>query len=235
MSKVTAIVVAGGSGKRMGMNIKKQYIILGEKEILAHTLEAFNEAECIDEIVVVVSEEEREIVQRDIVDKYKINKVSRIAAGGKERQDSVYNGLMATDESTDYVMIHDGARPFISRQLIERALEKTKEVDATVVAVPVKDTIKVVNLTEKAVENTPKRETLWSVQTPQSFKKEVLLKAYEFASKEALQVTDDSMLVEAYGKKVYIVEGEYNNIKVTTPEDLIIGNAILAERQSKNQ
>ena len=227
MDKVTAIIVAGGSGKRMGMAIKKQYILLNKKEVLAHTLEVFNKATLIDTIILVVSEEEIEKVRVEIVEKYALHKVKKIVAGGAERQDSVYNGLMATSEDTKYVMIHDGARPFIKEAILKKALEVTLEKGATVVAVPVKDTIKVVDCKESKVIDTPDRSTLWSIQTPQTFTKELLLKAYEYAKSEGLVVTDDSMLVEAYGKSVYIVEGDYTNIKITTPEDLIIGEALL--------
>lgn len=227
MEKVAAIIVAGGSGKRMGMAIKKQYILLEEKEVLAHTIEAFNNCTFIDEIIVVVGEEEIEATRENIIRKYGYTKVKKVVAGGKERQDSVYNGLINTDDQSKYVMIHDGARPFITKETISKALEVVKQNKACVVAVPVKDTIKVVNNTSKEIEHTPKRETLWSVQTPQCFEKDMLLSAYEFAHENNLAVTDDSMLVEAYGKKVYIVEGDYTNIKITTKDDLILGKAIL--------
>ena len=229
MKQVTAIIVAGGSGKRMGTNIKKQFIEMNEKEILAHTIETFNRSKVIDDIIVVVGEEDCQRVQEDIVNKYGYYKVSKVVKGGKERQDSVYNGLIAVQKETEYVMIHDGARPFISETIIEKALKVTKEKKATVVAVPVKDTIKVVNQ-EGKVEGTPNRSTLWSVQTPQSFEKQLLMRAYEFAREKKLDVTDDSMIVEAYGSEVHIVEGEYNNIKITTIEDLDLGQAILKNK-----
>lgn len=132
-------------------------------------------------------------------------------------------------------MIHDGARPFIERDTISKVLEAVKQNKACVVAVPVKDTIKVVNNESKEIKHTPKRETLWSVQTPQCFEKDMLLAAYDFAHEKKLAVTDDSMLIEAYGKKVYIVEGAYTNIKITTKDDLILGKAILeASRLEEN-
>lgn len=229
MEKVAAIIVAGGSGKRMGMAIKKQFINLEGKAVLAHTIEAFNNCEVIDEIIVVVGKEDKEQVKEKIVSYYGYHKVTKIIEGGKERQDSVYNGLMATSENIKYVMIHDGARPFVTREVLESALNHTKSKKATVVAVPVKDTIKVVD--EKyQVQTTPNRSTLWSVQTPQSFEKDLLIKAYTYAKQKQLEVTDDSMLVEAYGHKVHVVEGDYNNIKITTPEDLIIGEAIIKRK-----
>lgn len=229
MNKVAAIIVAGGSGKRMGMNIKKQFIELDGKATLAHTIEVFNKCKIIDEIIVVVGKADKEKVRTEIVSRYDYRKVIQIVEGGKERQDSVYNGLMSVSDEVQYVMIHDGARPFISEEILEKAFIMTKERHATVVAVPVKDTIKVVNEALE-VEGTPNRSTLWSIQTPQSFKKELLMEAYAYAKEEGLTVTDDSMLVEAYGKKVYIVEGDYNNIKITTPEDLVLGQAILRSK-----
>lgn len=229
MSKVAAIIVAGGSGKRMGMSIKKQFIELDGRAILAHTIEAFNRCKVINEIIVVVGQGDIERVQEDIVNRYSYHKVTQIVEGGQERQDSVYNGLMAVKEEIEYVMIHDGARPFISEEIIEKALKATEEKQATVVAVPVKDTIKVIDKAYK-VEDTPIRSRLWSVQTPQSFDKELLIKAYISAKERKLTVTDDSMIVEAYGSEVYVVEGEYNNIKITTQEDLVLGQAILMSK-----
>lgn len=223
---VAAIIVAGGSGKRMGMNIKKQYIRLADKEILAHTIEAFEKCEVVDEIIVVVSEDEIREVTESIVERYQYKKVKDVVSGGAERQDSVYNGLLATQAK--YVMIHDGARPFIRKETIISVLEKTKETGASVVAVPVKDTIKICNVDKQKIEETPRREKLWAIQTPQSFERNLLMKAYEFAKETKLQVTDDSMIVEAYGKDVYITPGDYMNIKITTPEDLIIGEAFIA-------
>ncbi|WP_069999889.1 2-C-methyl-D-erythritol 4-phosphate cytidylyltransferase [Cellulosilyticum sp. I15G10I2] len=229
MDKVSVVIVAGGSGKRMGLAIKKQYILLKEKEILAHTIEAFENCEFINEIILVVAEEDIDYVQENIVIRYDLNKVKKIAAGGSERQDSVYNGLLKVDRDTNYVMIHDGARPFISKKVILNCLKKAKETGASIVAVPVKDTIKICDTKTHQVEQTPNRDTLWAVQTPQIFSFELLMKAYQHAKANHLQVTDDSMIVEALGKEVYITQGEYTNIKVTTAEDLIIAEAILNE------
>ncbi len=231
MKKIAAIIVAGGSGKRMGTTIKKQFIKLKEKEVLAYTIEAFNNIDEISEIIVVTGKEDIEKVEAEIVQAYHLDKVSKIVAGGKERQDSVYNGLMAVNHEIEYVMIHDGARPFVSKEVLKRAIEKTIEHKATVVAVPVKDTIKVINANTQIVEATPAREKLWSVQTPQSFSKQLLIDAYQSAKEKGLQVTDDSMIVEAYGKTVSVVRGEYTNIKITTPEDLVIGESILNNRR----
>lgn len=231
MEKVAAIIVAGGSGKRMGTATKKQYILLEGKEVLAHTIKVFNDLKEIDEVILVVGKEDIDKVRTGIVEKYGYSKVSKIVAGGAERQDSVYNGLMATDEKVTYVMIHDGARPFVTAETLKVALKVTKEKKATVVAVPVKDTIKLVNKEMMAVEETPERERLWSVQTPQSFEKQLLLCAYAYAKENQLKVTDDSMIVEAYGNTVQVVMGEYTNIKITTPEDLAIGESILKNKK----
>lgn len=231
MDKIAAVIVAGGSGKRMGSPVKKQFIKLKEKEILAYTIEVFNQLEEISEIVVVTGEEDIYKVEEEIIKKYQYHKVSKVVAGGKERQDSVYNGLMATSEDIKYVMIHDGARPFVSEDVLKRAIKDTKEYKATIVAVPVKDTIKIVDTNKGTVEGTPARERLWAVQTPQSFEKKLLVEAYKEAHEKELQVTDDSMLVEAYGKTVHVVLGDYNNIKMTTPEDLVIGESILLSRR----
>ncbi|PHV71183.1 2-C-methyl-D-erythritol 4-phosphate cytidylyltransferase [Sporanaerobium hydrogeniformans] len=227
MNKVTAIIVAGGSGKRMGTAVKKQYIQLKGKEILAYTIEAFENCSFINDIIVVVAEEEIDYVRENIIRKYKLNKVSQIVGGGKERQDSVYNGLKATKGESTYVMIHDGARPFVKKETIYKCLLNTQKNKASIVAVPVKDTIKVCNTRTHRVESTPDRKKLWSIQTPQSFEYELLMKAYSYAKKQNLQVTDDSMIIEAFGEDVYITEGDYTNIKITTPEDLIIGEVLL--------
>lgn len=233
MDKTSAIIVAGGSGKRMGGSIKKQYILLKGKEVLARTIETFEACEFVDEIILVVGKEEIEYVKERIVACYQFKKVNKIISGGAERQDSVYNGLMAADQNTQYVIIHDGARPFINKEVIEECLEKAREMGASIVGVPVKDTIKVCDLESHKVQDTPRRDSLWIIQTPQIFLFNLLMDAYNFARDRQLQVTDDSMIIEAYGKDVYITEGEYTNIKVTTPEDLIMGEAIIETRSFK--
>lgn len=234
MDKTVAVIVAGGSGKRMGGAVKKQYILLRGKEVLARTVDVFEACEFIDEIIVVVSKDEIDYVKEKIVEAYNYSKIEKIIAGGAERQDSVYNGLKAADKNTDYVIVHDGARPFITKEVILKCLEKAKETGASIVGVPVKDTIKICNAKTHIVEQTPDRNTLWTIQTPQIFSFELLMRAYEHALAHKLQVTDDSMIAEAFGKEVYITQGEYSNIKVTTPEDLIIGEAIIDANSSKN-
>ncbi|MBS5799749.1 MAG: 2-C-methyl-D-erythritol 4-phosphate cytidylyltransferase [Clostridiales bacterium] len=226
MKYISAIVVAGGSGSRMGTSTKKQYLKIKDKEILVYTVECFQNMPEIQEIVVVTGKEDITYVEKLLKDTYKLNKVSYIVAGGKERQDSVYNGIQAVDEKSDYLVIHDGARPLITKEVVRAGLDMAYAHRASIIAVPVKDTIKLVSKDGK-VEDTPDRSSLWSVQTPQIFEKELIIHAHEYAKEHGLSVTDDSMLVEAIGVPVYIVEGEYTNIKITTPEDLIIAEKML--------
>jgi len=238
MDKTVAIIVAGGNGKRMGLDIKKQYILLKGKEILTRAIEAFEACDFVDEIIVVVGKEEINYVQEKIVSHYSLNKVKKVVEGGVERQDSVYNGLVEVDKDTKYVMIHDGARPFITKDVIYKCLQKAKQTGASIIGVPVKDTIKRCDIKSQRVQDTPKRDTLWIIQTPQIFAFDLLMDAYHYSHEQGLQVTDDSMIVEAFGKEVYVTKGEYTNIKVTTPEDLMIGEAIIEaihkKKYSKN-
>lgn len=226
MRKVAAIIVAGGSGSRMGSSIKKQYLKICGKEVLAHTVQVFENIEEIQEIIIVTGKEDLVFVEQMLKGTYKSKKITQVVEGGAERQYSVYNGLQCMSENVEYVLIHDGARPLITTEVIQSSLEKVYEVGACIVAVPVKDTIKVANSSLK-VKDTPKREMLWSVQTPQVFSRELIMRAHEEARKNNLLGTDDSMLVEALGEAVYIVPGEYTNIKITTPEDLIIAERLI--------
>lgn len=226
MNKVAAVIVAGGSGSRMGTKVKKQYLKLKDKEILVHTVERFSTITMIEEIIVVTGQEDIEYVTKLLKEDYKLEKVKKVVAGGKERQDSCYNGIQSVSNHIDYIMIHDGARPLISKKCILDSIEKVKEHKACIVAVPVKDTIKQADDAGKVI-HTPKRETLWSVQTPQTFERNLIIQAYEAACNNHIIATDDSMIVEAMGHPVYIVQGEYTNIKITTPEDLLLAERLL--------
>ena len=226
MEQATAIIVAGGKGTRMGLEIKKQYVLLEGKEVLAHTIEKFEQVEEIEEIIVVVSREEIEFVEQEICKKYGFNKVHKVVAGGKERQDSVYEGLKQAGNAK-YVLIHDGARPFVKGSMIKKIVEEVKEKKACVVGVRVKDTIKECQDQTQKVTSTLKREKLWSVQTPQAFEKELLQKAYQFAKEKNIVGTDDSSLVEKMGQEVFMVQGDYLNLKITTKEDLLFAKEIL--------
>ena len=216
------VIVAAGTGSRMNMGINKQFIKLEGKEIIAYTIEKFYNNSNIEDIVVVVKEDESEFFKKEILDKYNFKNV-KIAYGGKERQDSVYNGLKLLDEKCDVVLIHDGARPFVSDKIIDKSIEEAKEHKAIVVGVPVKDTIKVID-NDKNIVDTPNRSVLWAVQTPHY---NILIDAYKDAFKNKFYGTDDAMLVERIGYKVKMLEGSYNNIKITTQEDLNIGSQIL--------
>ena len=219
------VIVAAGTGSRMNMGINKQFIELEGKEIIAYTIEKFYNNSNIEDIVVVVKEDESEFFKKEILDKYNFKNV-KIAYGGKERQDSVYNGLKLLDEKCDVVLIHDGARPFVSDKIIDKSIEEAKEHKAIVVGVPVKDTIKVID-NDKNIVDTPNRNVLRAVQTPQTFDYNILIDAYKDAFKNKFYGTDDAMLVERIGYKVKMLEGSYNNIKITTQEDLNIGSQIL--------
>lgn len=219
------IIVAAGTGSRMKANINKQFIKLNDKEIITYTIEKFYNNKNINDIVIVVKEDEAEFFKKEILDKYSFNNI-KIAYGGKERQDSVYNGIKALDKNCKYVLVHDGARPFVNEDIINRSLEEVQKYKTVVVGVPVKDTIKVVNNNNDIVD-TPNRSTLWSVQTPQTFDYNVIKRAYEDAFDNNFYGTDDAMLVERIGYTVKMIYGSYNNIKVTTPEDIDMGIQIL--------
>ena len=219
------VIVAAGTGSRMNMGINKQFIKLEGKEVIVYTIEKFYNNPNIDDIVVVVKESEAEFFKKEILDKYNFKNI-KIAYGGKERQNSVYNGLKMLDKKCDIVLVHDGARPFISEQLIDNCIEEAKSHNAVVVGVPVKDTIKVIN-EDNDIVDTPERSKLWAVQTPQTFNYDILVKSYEDAFENKFYGTDDAMLVERIGYKVKMIEGSYNNIKITTQEDLNIGTQIL--------
>lgn len=230
--KVVAIVLAAGQGKRMNNDIQKQYLLLHGKPILYYSLNAF-ESSFVDEVIIVVGKGEIEYCQEEIINKYGFQKVVSIVEGGKERYHSVYQGLLAINYC-NYVMIHDGARPFVDQSILERAVQGVKKYNACVVGMPVKDTIKIVNENNFAV-HTPKREQTWMIQTPQSFSYEIIKKAYTYLIEretellaKGLSITDDAMVLEITGEvSVKIVEGSYKNIKITTPEDLKIAEIFL--------
>ena len=224
--KTIALVPAAGMGKRMGASINKQYLLLGGKPILARTLELFQQADFIDEVYPIVPQEEIDYCRVNIVEKYGITKVRQIIAGGAERQNSVLNGLRAVAMSTaGIVVIHDGARPLVPLSAVRRSVELAAEHDGALVAVPAKDTVKIVK--GAFVISTPPRDSLWLAQTPQTFRYGIIRHAYETAEAEGFIGTDDASLLERTGKKVHIVIGDYRNIKITTPEDLTLAEAFL--------
>ena len=227
----SVVIVSAGRGSRMKADINKQFLKLKGKEVIAHTIDKFYNNKNIDEIVVVVKEDEADFFRRNIIDKYGYKNI-KIAFGGKERQDSVFNGLKAVNERCDIVLIHDGARPFVTDEIIKNSIECAKKNKCVIVGVPVKETIKIINK-DNEVCDTPNRSTLWSIQTPQVFEYLSIIKAHKIAKEKSYYGTDDSMLMEYLGYNVKVIEGSYNNIKITTPEDLKIGEEILNENKKE--
>lgn len=222
----SAIVVAAGKGKRMGTDINKQFINIKDKPILVYTLETFSKCDDIDEIILVVSDECIDFCKNDILYKYNIQKSIKLVSGGHERQDSVYNGLKAVSTDTDIVLVHDGVRPFVDEQSVKKIVQSSCENAGCVLAVPVKDTIKIVN-SSGFIDSTPERNSLWAVQTPQGFKYNILMEAYKKAFEDKFVSTDDSALVERLGYKIKLEQGSYRNIKITTKEDLVIAESMI--------
>lgn len=234
--KAGAIVLAGGSGKRMNSSIPKQYMLLGGRPMIAYGLEAF-EKSLVEQIVLVTGADEVEFCQEKIVRAYHLQKVKAVVPGGRERCHSVYEGLKAL-EGCGYVLIHDGARPLVSRQIIQKAIEGAALYRACVVGMPVKDTIKVANQEEFA-SDTPDRKYLWQIQTPQAFEYSLVRRCYDELMRDTqLQqtVTDDAMVVEHFSDvPVKLIRGDYANIKITTPEDLYVAEALLAARKKEKR
>ena len=224
--KYAAIVLAAGSGKRMNSKVHKQYLIIQDRPVLYYSLKAFEDS-AVDEIVLVVGKGEEEFCRKEIVDKYGISKVKAIVEGGKERYHSVFEGLKQTSDA-DYVLIHDGARPFVNQDIIRRCMQEVQKYQACVVGMPVKDTIKIAD-EEGYAKQTPDRKNVWMIQTPQTFSYALIYEAYEEMLKtEDTAITDDAMVLERIkGKKSKLIEGSYRNIKITTPEDLLIANVYL--------
>jgi 2-C-methyl-D-erythritol 4-phosphate cytidylyltransferase len=229
MNKITAIVLAAGQGKRMNSPVAKQFLILQEKPVLYYALRAFEESS-VDEIILVTGKGQADYCRDYIVDFYHIKKVIHIVEGGIERYDSVYQALKVTNAS-NYVLIHDGARPFITADLIDHLIQQVMEYKACIIGTPVKETIKVVD-TEGFITGTPNRNMLWTAQTPQAFECAEIRKAYDMfyieGNKKELNITDDAMVYETYLKRpVKMILGDYNNLKITTPEDLSLAEEIL--------
>ncbi len=227
--RIIAIVPSAGMGKRFGEGRNKTFAALGGRPLVLWPLETLNSMPEVKEIIPVIKEADMEYTL-DLLEKSAIPKVKRIAPGGKERQDSVYHGLNLVDDRKCIVLVHDGARPLIEPSVISSAARQLKDCDGVVVGVPVKDTIK--EAVDGEVTRTLNREKLWAVQTPQIFHFETIYGAYSKAAKESFYSTDDSALVEKYGGKVKVVMGSYMNIKVTTPEDLMIAELFLGMRKN---
>ena len=221
---ISAIVLAGGRGKRMNYHKSKQFIEIKGKPVLVYTLEKFIYNKSIDEVILVLPEDEVDYCKKEVLQKYSL-KVDRIVIGGKERQDSVFNALEAM-EKANIVLIHDGARPFISEKIIEEGIKYANIYGAAAPGVTPKDTIKIKNEDNISVD-TPDRNTLVAVQTPQCFKYDEIYQCHRKIKEENAIVTDDTSVVEKYGHKVDLYEGDYTNIKITTPEDLILAERLI--------
>lgn len=231
--KNIAIVLAAGSGKRMQSDVKKQYMELLGKPVLYYCMNVFENSDLIDEIILVTSNEDISYCKEEIIAKYGFTKVTAIVTGGKERYDSVMNGLEAIDKC-DCVLIHDGARPFVNEEMLIRLTDSVNECKTAVAAMPSKDTVKIVD-DDNIVISTPNRNTVWNIQTPQAFDFLLIKDAYAKmkSSKQELEtkgikITDDAMVCENFSSaKVRLVEGSYKNIKITTPEDMMLAEMYL--------
>lgn len=225
--KTTAIVLAAGQGKRMHSKIQKQFLKIQGHPVLYYSLKCFEESPLIQDIIVVTGTEMLSYCKREIVEHYNFTKVTEVISGGKERYDSVYKGLLACKDC-DYVFIHDGARPFVTEEILERGMFGVQETGACVVGMPSKDTVKLSDETD-FVSETPDRKRVWTIQTPQIFAYDLIKKAHDsIRKKDMTMITDDAMVVEQEsGVKVRLVEGSYQNIKITTPEDLDIAEVFL--------
>ncbi len=253
MMKADAIIVSAGKGRRfaegkakgseygstrpvrgsMGIDRgKKQFHLLAGKPLLAYTLDKFEACPLIRSVILVVGQEDMDHCLEEIVERYGYQKVSQIVPGGKRRQDSVRKGIDALSGDVDVVVIHDGVRPFVTRELIEESIHSAFRFEAALVAMPVKDTIKIVHA-DGTVVKTLDRESLWQIQTPQAFRVNLIKEAHRRATEEGFVGTDDASLVERLGVKVHVIPGSYSNLKITTPEDLILAEFFLQTRKGE--
>ncbi len=228
--KASVLIPAAGMGRRMGTSTNKQYLDLSGKPILAHTLALFDNHPLIEHIYLIVPPDDFSYCREQIIERYGFSRVRRIVAGGAERQDSVRNGLIALeedgyDQSQRPVLIHDGARPLFDPSLLSELIRIVRESGACVVGVPVKDTIK--DIENNVISASPERKRLWQAQTPQGFQYRLIREAFDRADADNFIATDDASLLERIGQPVLMLEGNYRNIKVTTPEDLVIAMALL--------
>jgi len=227
--KVSAVILAGGSGLRLSSDIPKQYLEIGREPVLTYSIKLFDRLPFVNEIVIVAAKEWLNYVEVNIIASYSYEKPIRLVAGGEHRQESSFNGVLAANEP--YVMIHDGARPFAGSVDIEQLYLSVVEFKAAVLAVPVTDTIKEAACDMQIIKTTP-RDRLWAAQTPQAFCREILIKAHRKALSCNFLGTDEASLLEFLGEKVMIVEGSRQNIKITTQEDLVFADFLLRRNKS---
>ncbi|MEN3190363.1 MAG: 2-C-methyl-D-erythritol 4-phosphate cytidylyltransferase [Atribacterota bacterium] len=227
--KVVALIAAAGLGKRMNAKISKPFIPIFGKPIIAYTLEKFEQCKFIEKIYLIVNRKEKDLYLKNIILRYNFTKVQGLIEGGKTRQDSVYNGLKVLDADTDIVVIHDGARPLVEKTLIQDSIKTAQKYGAAILVIPIKDTIKK-SQKYMFINGTLDREQIWRAQTPQSFKYDIILSAYKKAYQDKFWATDDAAIVERYGHKVKMIIGSEENIKITTPFDIIIAENFLKRK-----
>lgn len=225
---VSVVFPAAGAGRRMQAGRNKVFLKLAEKPILVHTLLKFSDCPSVDELIVVVAPGEEAYIE-ELLRGMRALKPYRVTAGGSERQYSIANGLRLVDPAAEIILVHDAARPLVSVETIERVIEEARRTGAAIAAVPEKYTVKVVD-EHRVVKDTIPRETLWEVQTPQGFQRDILLRAYRQAEEDDFLGTDDASLVERVGVPVKVVESDYRNVKITTPEDLVLAESLLDGR-----
>jgi 2-C-methyl-D-erythritol 4-phosphate cytidylyltransferase len=230
--KTAAIIPAGGAGARMGGKTAKPYLTLDSLPIIVHTLRVFEASPLIDAVILVVRDEDKTYVRDDIVMPFAFTKVTNVISGGKTRQDSVNNALPFLADDHDLVVVHDGVRPLAEHLLLERVIEAAQNTGAAAVGVPVKDTCKIID-TDFFVLQTIDRGSLYQIQTPQAFKKEILLDAHGKAIQDGFHGTDDASLAERMGISVKVIAGSYENIKITTPDDLLQAELIVKKRKKR--
>ncbi len=224
---VKVLIPAAGTGRRMGAGTNKQYMELAGRPVLSRTVAIFEQHPLVDTITIIVSESELAYCEQEIVARENYQKVTAVVAGGAERQDSVYCGLQTCEaDDGDLILIHDGARPLLNAEIIDRVIASGQQHGACLPAVPVKDTVKTVQ--EGIVVDTPDRETLWLAQTPQAFRYDLIRSAHDQAAEQGVRATDDAQLAEWAGLQVHVVQGDYSNLKITTPEDLALAERLLA-------
>jgi 2-C-methyl-D-erythritol 4-phosphate cytidylyltransferase len=228
---VVAVIPAGGSGQRMGTATPKQFMPLGGVPLLLHSLQVFERCASISQVILVVPKDERERTLSEVVARHGIKKVLKIVAGGATRQESVYHGLKETDPETEIVVIHDAVRPFVTEDLIERSIETARDIGGAIVAVPMKETVKQVG-PDGHILRTVDRSQLWLAQTPQTFRRALLIEGYRKAESDGFHATDEAAVMERLGHKIAVVPGGWDNIKITTPEDFQMAEAILAGRRN---
>jgi 2-C-methyl-D-erythritol 4-phosphate cytidylyltransferase len=229
MKHTTAIIVAAGEGRRVGGDVPKIYLPVCGRPMVLRTLDRVFSAQAVEKVIVVIGPKEFSRCEAMLRGDLALgNRSWTLQSGGATRQQSVKKGLEKVDAKTDVIVIHDGARPFVSSALIDRCVEAAHEKGAVVVGVPVRDTIKIV-ADDRWVQRTPARSSLWEIQTPQAFRKDLIIAAHERAAREAVEATDDAMLVEGMGNPVFVLDGDRNNLKITTPEDVWLAETLVRE------